>query len=138
MDGKAYFGDRTVESTRRSRRSRRGPVVAAAAAAVVTAGFVSGCAPPPPVCPPSIRAAQKDAFVKGGGTWDDGAQWLFGWHWSNPDNCTDPGGGGHPVDPEEPEPVVPEAPLAVMLPVGAALVGGGALVWNRRRRPAAT
>lgn len=137
MDGKAFQGDRSTVLTRRRRRSGRGPrslvAATAAGAAVVVSGIVTSCAPPPPVCPPSIRLAQKDAFVRGGGTWDEGAQWLFGWHWSNPDNCTEPG-GGEPIDPETPEPVVPEAPLAVMLPLGAAAVGAGAAAWNRRRR----
>ena len=92
-------------------------------------GLSTACAPPPPVCPPSVRLAQQESFVRLGGEWNDQVAWLFGWYWAEPSNCVEPD-----PDPEEPTPVVPEAPFAVLLPVGAVAVGAGALVWTRRRR----
>lgn len=119
-----------VPSRSRSRRPFR-PVLVALLLSFVLATVGAACAPPPPVCPPSIRQAQQEAFVRNGGEWNDQVAWLFGWYWSEPSNCVEP-----EPEPEEPTPVVPEAPLAVLLPAGAVTIGAGALVWTRRRRAA--
>ncbi len=118
----------TLPSRSRHRRPFR-PVLVAVLLPFALATVAAACAPPPPVCPPSIREAQRDAFVRNGGEWNDQVAWLFGWFWSEPSNCVEP-----EPEPEQPTPVVPEAPLAVLLPVGASVIGAGALVWTRRRR----
>lgn len=110
--------------------ARRSSSAAACAAVLLLGGtmLAAGCAPPPPVCSTEIRAAQQEKFIEQWGTWGPAQQWLAGWYWSDPANCVEP-----EPDPETPPPVVPEAPLVVLLPLGAAVLGAGALVVTRRR-----
>ena len=113
---------------RRAARRVRCVSVAGALVLLGATAIASSCAPPPPVCSVEVREAQKARFIETWGTWGPPQHWMAGWYWSNPANCVPPD-----PDPETPPPVVPESPLVVLLPLGAAAMGAGALVVTRRR-----
>ena len=111
-------------------RGRLRSLAAAVAVAGLVAVIAASCAPPPPACPPEAQRLQPAAVILGitdGNPFQSLFSWLASWWWSNPENCP-------PPDPEGPPAVVPEAPLAVLLPGVALLSAGLGLIVVRRRR----
>lgn len=113
-----------------TRRSWVGAFALVAVLAIVGAA----CAAPPPACPPEAQRTMPAAALLGVTGGDPSASvfaWLASWWWANPQNCP-------PPDPVGPPAVVPEAPLAVLLPAVALLSAGVGLIVVRRRRLAPT
>lgn len=92
------------------------------------AGLAAACTAPPATCPPA-GAQQQVSFpdLTGANPWQSLFDWLAHWWWLSPRNC----GGSHP---EQPPSVVPESPVAVLVPLAAVVTAGFGLVVVRSRR----
>ncbi len=93
-------------------------------------GLASACtAPPPLTCSPTGQPPAAPIF-DAQHPLQSLFEWLARWWWLSNHNC-------HPTDPDQPPAVVPESPVAVLVPLAAIATGGLGLVIVRSRRTAA-